>query len=170
MSESVVYVIKNKRLDLYMTILDTDLLHLHEETIPELLEQLVFSIRADGFIKHPIIADKESLIVLDGVHRIIALEKLSIRRVPACLVNYNSPHIEVCSWYRTITDASNPARIAVQVDQQHYKKIEEFDENSIGVSPTVAAIRFVNQTFLVSSPFQDQREKHTTSSCALRNT
>jgi len=160
--ESVAYTVMNKRLSLYIAILDINSLHSHEEIIPELLEQLAHSIKADRCVKHPIIVDKESRIILDGVHRVAALKKLRIKRVPVCLVDYNSPKIRVCRWYRTITGASNSEQIIVEVKKTGYivKKVDELDENSIGVSATVAAVQFRNKTFLVNSPFKNLREAY----------
>jgi len=159
---SVAYVVKNERLNLDVAILDIDSLHFHEETIPELLKQLTQSIKADGYVKHPIIVDKESLVVLDGVHRVAALKKLGIKRIPATLVDYKNPRIKLCGWYRTITGASTPEHILTQVERtgSTTKKIGEFDESNIGVSPTVAAIKFKNKTFFVSSPFQNLMEAY----------
>jgi len=161
LSWSVAYVVTNERLKLHIAILDINSLHLHEEIIPELVKQLVRSIKAEGCVRNPIIVDKESLVVLDGVHRVAALEELRIKRVPACLVDYNSPNIKVCSWYRTIS-ASTPERILTHVKQtgSSVKKVEEFDENIVGVSPTVAAIKFGNQTFLVNSSFRSLKEAY----------
>jgi len=188
--ESVAYTVRNKRLDFSIAILDVNLLHLHEELIFELLEHLTHSIKADGFIRHPIIVDKESLVVLDGVHRVAALKKLNIKRIPACLVDYKSPRIKVLSWYRTITNASNPQQILMQVKKAGITPREtgEFDESVIGVFPTAAVIKFRNQTFLINFAFKNHIEaykiieqierqlkadgltvKHETESDALRN-
>ncbi len=70
MSGSAAYVVKSKQLDLYIAIVDINSLHLHEDVIPELLQHLVESIESDGYVRHPIVVDKGTLVVLDGVHRI----------------------------------------------------------------------------------------------------
>jgi len=159
---SVAYVVKSEQLDLEIAILDIDSLHFHEETIRELLERLTELIWTDGCVKHPIIVDKKSLVVLDGVHRVAALKKLGIKRIPASLVNYKNPHIKVCGWYRTIIGASTTEQILTQVEQtgSSTRKIGELDESSIGVSPTVAAIKFRKETFLVDSSFKNLREAY----------
>lgn len=161
LSESVAYVVKNKRLNLDVAILDIDSLYLHEETIPQLLEQLTQSIKAKGLIMHPIIVDRNSLVVLDGVHRVAALRKLGIKRIPACLVDYNNPHIKVGSWYRTIIGASREHIIKqVELAKSVPIKIGQLDEGSIGVPPAVALIRFRDKDFLVSSSFYNLREAY----------
>jgi len=158
--EWVAYIVEDERLNLDIAILDTSSLHIHEAIIPELLKQLMLSIKADRCVKDPVIVDKESLVVLDGVHRVVALQRIGIGRIPACLVNYKSPHIQVCRWYRTITGAATPEQVLASVKEVGVamKKVEEFDENRIGVSPTVATMRFGNQTFLVNSAFKNLRE------------
>ena len=90
------------RLDL--ALLEINRLHLHEETIPELLDALAKAIEEDGVLKDPVIVDRESLVVLDGMHRVNALKRLRCRLLPVCLVDYESPEIRVERWCRTVGD------------------------------------------------------------------
>jgi hypothetical protein len=78
-------------------------LHIHEEIIPELLDSMVDATKSSGMLRHPIIADMNTLVVLDGMHRVAALKKIKCRYVPACLVDYDSPKIKVGCWYRTVS-------------------------------------------------------------------
>jgi len=78
-------------------------LHIHEEIIPELLGSMVDEIKSSGMLRHPIIADVNNLVVLDGMHRVAALKKIKCRYVPACLVDYDSPNVKVGCWYRTVS-------------------------------------------------------------------
>ena len=78
-------------------------LHIHEEIIPELLGSMVDGIKSSGMLRHPIIADVNNLVVLDGMHRVAALKKIKCRYVPACLVDYDSPNVKVGCWYRTVS-------------------------------------------------------------------
>jgi hypothetical protein len=78
-------------------------LHIHEEIIPELLGSMVDGIKSSGMLRHPIIADVNNLVVLDGMHRVAALKKIKCRYVPACLVDYDSPKVKVGCWYRTVS-------------------------------------------------------------------
>jgi hypothetical protein len=75
---------------------------IHEEIIPELFKKLESSIKSDGVAKHPVIVDSNTLVVLDGMHRVAALESLGCRYLPVCLVDYRSPSVEVRCWYRTV--------------------------------------------------------------------
>ena len=113
------YTIYHEKLSLHLKIVDINSLFLHEETIPEMLENLAAEIRMDETLRHPVIVDKESFVVLDGMHRVAALKLLSCRRIPACLVNYKSPSISVGAWYRTITAANNYSIDKMPVSYTH---------------------------------------------------
>lgn len=156
------YIIKDDALNLTIAILDISSLHMHEQVIPELLERLASSIATDGCIRDPVIVDKKSLVVLDGVHRIAALKKLGIPRIPACLVDYRNPNIKVSNWYRTITDASNIEKTItnLKLPSVTVESTEKSDISRIGVSPNVAAIKFRNKTFLIKSRFSSLREAY----------
>lgn len=136
-------------------------LHLLEETIPELLDQLTQSIREDGCVKHPIIIDKKSLVVLDGVHRVAALERLGCRWVPAFLVDYENPAVKVGCWYRTLRkiNAQEVANFMAQTGST-VDKIDEVKEGTIGVSPVVAALKTRESAFLIRSPFESLKQAY----------
>ncbi|MEM3727726.1 MAG: pyridoxal-phosphate dependent enzyme [Candidatus Bathyarchaeia archaeon] len=73
-------------------------LHEHEETDPEHLEELTRQIAADKILKHPIVVDKKTNIILDGEHRFNVLKSLGCKRIPVIYVDYNSPNIVVQTW------------------------------------------------------------------------
>lgn len=156
------YTVKTRKLNLTIAILDISSLHIHEETIPQFLRHLTSSIAADGYIKDPIIVDKRNLTVLDGVHRIAALKKLRIPRIPACLIDYNNPNIKVSNWYRTIADTSNLETTIRTLKLQHVtiETDPKLNINNIGTSPNAAAIELTNTTFLVKSRFTNIREAY----------
>jgi hypothetical protein len=79
-----------------------DRVRIHEEIIPELFRRLESSMRSDGVAKNPVIVDSNTRVVLDGMHRVAALESLGCRYLPVCLVDYRSPSVEVRCWYRTV--------------------------------------------------------------------
>jgi hypothetical protein len=158
----VAYVVPDKRLRLDIAIVEIDSLHLHEEIVQELLTYLIFSIKTDGYVKHPIIVDRKSLVVLDGVHRVVALKKLGIHRVPACLVDYGSPTIQVLNWYRTMTGASDIRIIMSQVRRTgcDVENTHELDEKLLGNSPAVAAIQSKSWILLIKCPFKSIQEDY----------
>jgi ParB-like chromosome segregation protein Spo0J len=161
------YVIKNEKVNLHIAIVDIDALLLHEETIPELLQQLLASIKKDGCLNHPIIVDSESLLVLDGVHRVSALRNLKCKRIPACLVDYEDPTIQILSWYRTIKGTNATKQLLTQIKYvgSNLEKVDQINKNAIGVSPIVAAIKTLDESFLVRSRFEGLKEAYDIIEC-----
>jgi len=84
--------------------LEIEKLYIHEETIAEIVERLSDEIERDAHVKHPVIVDKETLVVLDGMHRVAALQHLGCKLIPVCTVDYNNPNITVGSWFRVVGD------------------------------------------------------------------
>ncbi|WFO75259.1 ParB N-terminal domain-containing protein [Desulfurococcaceae archaeon MEX13E-LK6-19] len=102
MGLSNAYEIKTPLITLKITIEEVKKLHIHEEIIPEILDWLVEKIKKDKFFKDPIIVDEKTLVVLDGMHRVAATEKLGFPYIPVCLVDYDNPNIKLGSWCRII--------------------------------------------------------------------
>lgn len=50
----------------------------------------------------PIIADKNTFIIIDGHHRFNVLKNLGYKKIPVILVDYYSPEINVNKWYHKI--------------------------------------------------------------------
>ena len=95
------YLVSHPRLELEIRLEEVEKLHLPEDTIPRIVERLCGEIKR-GICKHPVIVDRETHVVLDGMHRVAALQHLGYKLIPVCLVNYNNPSITVGSWFRTI--------------------------------------------------------------------
>ncbi len=74
----------------------------HEETVQSDLETIVANMRQETVLRHPIIADISTGIVLDGTHRLAALRVLGCEYVPAALIDYQSPLIGISRWFRII--------------------------------------------------------------------
>jgi hypothetical protein len=72
----------------------------HEETIPEQLQRLSTQIKKDGVQKDPVIVDRETGTVLDGMHRLAAFSKLGLENIVCCLLDYSSAGIELKRWAR----------------------------------------------------------------------
>ncbi len=72
----------------------------HEKTIPTALEQLKQELLDEQILKHPIIVDADTYVVLDGMHRVAALEKLECKIAPVSFVDYQNTAIELFAWYR----------------------------------------------------------------------
>lgn len=72
----------------------------HEEVIPSRVEQLAAEMLRDGIQRDPIIIDRESLTVLDGMHRLAVFAKLGIENAVCCGVNYSSKEVSLGRWAR----------------------------------------------------------------------
>jgi len=70
----------------------------HEKTHTKYLEKLQKQIFEDGVLKLPILVDKETMVVLDGHHRLNSLRKLGFSKIAVVFIDYISPEIVVSSW------------------------------------------------------------------------
>jgi hypothetical protein len=93
-------VIDTPQLLMEIKFVAVDSLFTHEETIPTALEQLKQELLDECILKHPIIVDTDTYVVLDGMHRVAALKSLNCKIIPVCLVDYQNPAIELFAWYR----------------------------------------------------------------------
>jgi hypothetical protein len=68
----------------------------HEKGSPLYLELLKQEILRDGMLKYPIIADEKSHVILDGMHRWLALKSLGYTLIPVMLIDaFQNPKIRV---------------------------------------------------------------------------
>ncbi len=94
------YKLEASGFGLDITMENTDDLKLHEEVIDSYLGELEDAISDSGIVKDPVIVDKDSKVVLDGMHRVTAMRRLGYDKIPVCLVDYQSPKIDLGSWCR----------------------------------------------------------------------
>jgi len=100
--------IESEKLDLEIALADIESIHMHEEIIPELVQKLATDLLEDGVLRHPIIVDEDTIVVLDGMHRAAASRVIGCVWIPVCLVDYDNPSIRVETWYRTFRRGSGP--------------------------------------------------------------
>jgi len=60
----------------------------HEHLRPARLHQVYYSIRRTRTLYKPLIADAQTLLLIDGHHRLKSLALLGVRRAPVLLVDY----------------------------------------------------------------------------------
>ena len=158
------YTIHHEKLSLHLKIVDINSLFLHEEIIPEMLEKLAKEIRMDKALRHPVIVDENSFVVLDGMHRVAALKMLNCKRIPACLVDYKDSSITVGAWYRTITSTSSHLTdnmlkeirsLGFRVEEGKVKSVEEIGKNGI-----VAEIKTRENSYLIHHTFENLKEAY----------
>jgi hypothetical protein len=156
------YVIRHERLELHIAIANIADLHLHEEVVPELLDELVRTVDSDGCLKHPVIVDEGSHVVLDGMHRVAALRRLGCIRCPVCFVDYGNPTITVGCWYRAVKGAGMLGGVVAEVERIGFdvEQVTNIDEESIGVFPVLAAVKNLESDFLIHASFGDLKEAY----------
>ncbi|MEM2105167.1 MAG: ParB N-terminal domain-containing protein [Candidatus Bathyarchaeia archaeon] len=85
-----------KKADLKVVVLPIDELKPHEKGSPLYLEILKKEITRDGVLKYPIIADEKTRVILDGMHRWLALKNMGYTFIPTLLVDVSkTPGIRV---------------------------------------------------------------------------
>lgn len=102
MKSRSILTISHKGLEISLAIKSIEDLRAHEETRPDLIEELKSRFKSDNAIKHPIIVDEATSIVIDGTHRVIASQEVGLKWIPACLVDYKNEAIKVDYWSRTL--------------------------------------------------------------------
>jgi hypothetical protein len=100
------YSIAGGRIPILITLRKTSDLKPHEETVSEDLKRLVEALRANPVLRHPIIADRKTGIVLDGTHRLAAIKQLKCNFIPSALVGYDHPQITVERWFRQFSGSN----------------------------------------------------------------
>jgi hypothetical protein len=149
----VAYTINHDGLKLELAILESDQLHLHEEIIPEQLEGLKQSIIRSGYLESPVIVDRDSLVVLDGMHRVNVVRMLNCRFITVCMVNYFDKRITLGRWCRTIP---KPFNSMMAIDE--FSKMGYILKPAYGVNPLVKSDLFVvfgNGSYFVEAPDSD---------------
>lgn len=76
-------------------IVDILFLKCHEKVDEERLANLKAEIESDGILKKPIAVDVNTNVVLDGHHRIGAVQALGCSKIPVVFVDYKSSKIGV---------------------------------------------------------------------------
>jgi hypothetical protein len=83
----VTITILAEKSNLKITLVPIDELKPHEKGSPIYLELLRQEILEDKMLKYPIIADEKTGVILDGMHRWLALKSLGYTRIPVILVD-----------------------------------------------------------------------------------
>ena len=128
---------------LKISIVDIDRLHHHEELVPGFLSQLAQEIERDGYLKHPVIVDERTLVVLDGTHRVEALKTLGCKRVVVCLIDYEDPRVSLGCWYRTLKGSFSFQELLGSLREELGLEIEFSDDlrpEEVGIPPVALGL------------------------------
>lgn len=69
----------------------------HEAAEPDRVRRVMRQMHSNGVVKKAIIVDSKTMVVLDGVHRLSALQMLGAVRAPAWLIDYSDDDVVVLS-------------------------------------------------------------------------
>ena len=111
-------IIETPQLSMEIKLVSIESLFIHEETISEELEKLKRDLIAAQVLKHPMIVDSSTLVVLDGMHRVAALKSLGCQLAAVCLVDYQNPEIELLAWHREFTGNINFNELVTATSQK----------------------------------------------------
>ncbi|OLD11584.1 MAG: hypothetical protein AUI97_09225 [Crenarchaeota archaeon 13_1_40CM_3_52_17] len=126
------YSIAGGRIPILISLRKTSDLKPHEETVAEDLKRLVDALRENPVLRHPIIADRRTGIVLDGTHRLAAIKQLECNFIPSALVEYDDPQITIERWFRQFS-GSNVRNLENDLKQLGPKEVSQ-DECEKGLS------------------------------------
>jgi len=146
------FIVRHEKLDLRIYLSSMDNLLLHEETIPERVAELKREFLRDEIVKDPVVIDRDSGVVLDGMHRVAALRELKRTCLPVCAVDYLSPSIKVGAWYRSIRCTSSPdqVKLALSASGIIFEGFP-FDILNITENPALAMLFANHQCFRLMS-------------------
>ena len=133
MSQRVVsYSYMDRELVIELTSVDS--LRPHEMIIEELGRRITQSIKEDGILMDPIIADTKLGLIIDGTHRWSALRNLGIDYIPVIPLDYLSEGVKVYRWIRVYEGVGEKEFLNVgnelrreYGDRLEVDKIEEMD-------------------------------------------
>jgi len=120
------YLIAGGRIPILITLRKASDLKPHEETVAEDLKRLVVALKENPVLRHPIIADRTTGIVLDGTHRLAAIKQLKCNFIPTALVDYNDPQITIERWFRQFS-GSNIQDLENQLMRLKPKKVSHIE-------------------------------------------
>lgn len=146
---SLVYIVKASKLELKITLVEVDKLYIHEEIIPKILSSLVEKIKNDGVWTDPIIVDEKTMIVLDGVHRVAAAEKLGFKYIPVCLVDYDNPSIELHTWSRVFKPTRRESGVIIDYLEVFLRALNASSYRSIHIPSLDIGFKMLNRRDLL---------------------
>lgn len=85
--KAMTVTILKQNTEMKTAVLPIDQLKPHEKGSPLYLELIKQEILTDGILRYPIIADEKTGVILDGMHRWLALKSLGLQFIPVILVD-----------------------------------------------------------------------------------
>jgi len=128
------YRINHEGLQLDIALVETKWLLVHEEIIPFRLNKLKASFERDGVQSAPILVDRNTHVVLDGMHRTAIMKELDCRFTCVCFLDYFDPSISVHRWCRLIPapfNEKNAEMLLAELDLklEPYELVESLEDD-----------------------------------------
>ena len=67
----------------------------HEMIETDNVQRVLKSFKDTGILNNPIIADKDSLVIIDGHHRLAAAKIMELKKLPVFVVDYFSENVKM---------------------------------------------------------------------------
>ncbi len=139
-TSSDTYVIKNAKIPIRLSLRRIRDLIAHEETVRRDLDSLITLLTRDPVLRHPLVADDKTGLVLDGTHRLAALRELGCELAPCALVDYRHPRIVIDRWFRKIEGTSLGTFKSQIAGIQHESESNSSTEDCLSTRACYAAL------------------------------
>ena len=134
------FQINNSRIPITLSLRPIQSLKPHEEVVTYELGLIIHDLERENLLRHPLIVDQSTGVILDGTHRLAALKALDCRLAPCALVEYNDPRILVERWYRIITGSDIESFVKQAENQTRKVKTDAEAEECLALRECYASI------------------------------
>lgn len=137
------------------SLVDINKVKPHEDVIPESVKQISKEIASDSVQLDPIIIDGNSMIILDGMHRLAALKYLGAKRILVFSVDYTDSLITVSRWIRCVKTVNESLhnRLRETLALEKISNVEKAIKNIDSLKNPLALIS-PNDSYVSNLPFK----------------
>ncbi|MHB1908241.1 MAG: ParB N-terminal domain-containing protein [Nitrososphaerales archaeon] len=129
----------------------------HEDIIPSLRDSVVRDLERSGYQRDPILVDKKTNVVLDGMHRRAALQQVGARFAVCAIFDYFDEKIILERWIRHFLSPDRKM-IDEMIDLFELKKTKDIDSaiRSVNDSSSPIALLSARQSYVSSGKYDVQ--------------
>ena len=120
------FCIKTKSLELRLEVIPVESLFQHEDTLPQVVDELLLEFRNWANLQNPIIVD-ENNIILDGNHRAFVFKELKFKYIPGCRINYFNKSVGLRYWFRLLENIEG-VDLLKQIVEDMNGKLHQVDD------------------------------------------
>lgn len=129
----------------------------HEETIPEAEINLMNQILHSRMFRHPIIVDRNTNVILDGMHRHKVALRLGLKFIPVIYVRYQDPSIKILRWWRS-SNIKDESFVLNLISNFELKEVNMLEFEKMKYSASLIVL-YNNKAF-INSGKQDSMESY----------